>query len=183
MSEPPGSNAGRPKGDLLSTVVVPVADQDDARATAKSLAGLLDDDRAVVVHVVQHTKGGLDTASVEQLKADAESIFAAAGEVFDGAGIGGYETRLVYDTDVAAAIFRVAEEADATAISFTPRGGSRWVRLLTGDVALDLVTDTDRPVVVLPDVDDGDGSATPTGTDDSRTDGGDEPTAGGGERA
>jgi len=38
-----------------------------------------------------------------------------------------------------------------TSIVVTPRGGSRFVRLLTGDVALELVTESDRPVVVLPD--------------------------------
>jgi nucleotide-binding universal stress UspA family protein len=60
---------------------------------------------------------------------------------------------------VADAIFAAADDYGATAIVITPRGGSRWVQLLTGDVALSLVTETDRPVVVLPDVGDGDETA------------------------
>lgn len=37
-------------------------------------------------------------------------------------------------------------------VAFTPRGGSRWLRLLTGDVSRSPVTRTDRLVVVLPDI-------------------------------
>ena len=74
------------------------------------------------------------------------------------------ETEVAYGTDVAETVFDVADEVDATAIVFTPRGGSRWIQLLTGDVALDLITGTDRPVVVLPDHDERADDAT-TGED------------------
>jgi len=125
MSEPPGSTAGRPEGDLLSTVVVPVADQDDARATARSLAGLLDDDdRAVVVHVVQHTKGGLDTASVEQLEADAESIFAAAVEEYDTVCVGATRAGAVSQALFGSLPERVGAEVDATVAMVRGEEGS-----------------------------------------------------------
>lgn len=138
--------------DMLSAVVVPVAEPEDARATALALAPRLAADAVVhAVHVIEKAGGAPDKASVEQREVFAEETFEAFRDAL-GEDDGRVETRLLYDTDVSDAIFRAAQEADASAIAFTPRGGSRWIRLLTGDVALDLVTETDRPVVVLPDV-------------------------------
>ena len=37
------------------------------------------------------------------------------------------------------------------AIVFTPRGGSRWRKLVTGDVTHNLVRSSDFPILVLPD--------------------------------
>jgi nucleotide-binding universal stress UspA family protein len=135
---------------LAGTVVVPVAETDDARATGRALAGHLADGAGVLaVNVVEKAGGAPDRASVEQREALAEDAFDAfRAALEEGVAV---ETRVLYDTDVAAAVFDAAADVDATAIAFTPRGGSRWVRLLTGDVALDLVTGSDRPVVVLPD--------------------------------
>lgn len=136
-------------GDLLSTVVVPVAEPDDARATARALRSRLADDAEVlVVRVVEKAGGAPDKASVEQREGIAEEAFEAFRDVLDGESV---ETRILYDIDVADAVFTAADDVDATAIAFTPRSGSRWVRLLTGDVALSLITETDRPVLVLPD--------------------------------
>ena len=142
--------------NLFETIVLPVASEDDATTTSTAAAarGRAADGRAVVVHVIEKAGGAPDKASVEQLEERAEEIFAAAREPFEEANVP-VETRLAYGTDVAEAIFDVAREVDATAIAFTPRDGSRWIKLLTGDVALSLVTETDRPVVVLPDEGDG----------------------------
>ena len=143
---------------LLGTVVVPVASVEDAEATFDAALDRIaaSDGRVVAVHVVEKGGGVPDKASVEQREGVAEEIFDAVERACEDAGVA-VETRLAYDTDVAEAIFDVAEDVDATAIAFTPRGGSRWVRLLTGDVTLSLVTETDRPVVVLPDRDGADG--------------------------
>jgi len=139
---------------LLGTVVVPVASADDAEATC---AAALDriaatGGRVVAVHVVEKGGGVPDSISVEQAKERAEAAFEVVERRAADAGVP-VETRLEYGTDVAETVFDVAADVDATAIAFTPRGGSRWVRLLTGDVALSLVTETDRPVVVLPERD------------------------------
>ena len=138
--------------DLFETVVLPVASAEDARTTCAGAAAHLRraGGRAVVVHVIEKAGGAPDKASVEQREEGAEELFAAAREACDAAEIT-VETRLEYGTDVPETIFAVAEDVDASAIAFTPRGGSRWVRLLAGDVADALVEESERPVVVLPD--------------------------------
>ncbi|MFB6141096.1 MAG: universal stress protein [Halosimplex sp.] len=135
---------------LLDRIVLPIADDDDARATARALGGR-ELGSVLAVHVVEKAGGAPDKAGVEQREAVAEEAFTALrAHLGDRTDL---ETDIRYGTDVADAIFAAADEFDATAIVITPRGGSRWIRLLTGDVALSLVTETDRPVVVLPDVD------------------------------
>ncbi|MFB6152251.1 MAG: universal stress protein [Haloarculaceae archaeon] len=144
---------GRP---LLDRVFVPVASEEDARTTARAAAPHLreSDGYAVVGHVIEKAGGAPDKASVEQRERRAEDVFAVIGEEFAAADVP-HECHLLYGTDVAERIIAAAGEHDADAIVFTPRGGSRWLRLLTGDVSLSLVTLADRPVVVLPDVEGG----------------------------
>ena len=147
--------------DLLARVLLPVASVEDAQATARAVAPYLGDAGSVVaVHVIEKAGGAPDKASVEQRE-------SYAGEVFDAVReeLGEVETDLRFDTAVEDAIFAAAADHDASAIVFTPRGGSRWLRLLTGDVTLHVVTETDRPVVVLPDT--GHESSTADGTRDS----------------
>jgi nucleotide-binding universal stress UspA family protein len=131
--------------DLLARVVVPVVNAEDADATCRAL------DRygpgaVVAVHVVEKAGGAPDKASVEQREEVAAEAFAVVHETFPDA-----ETDVQYSTDIPDAVFAAAADHDATAIAFVPREGGRWIRLLTGDVALSLVTETDRPVIALPD--------------------------------
>ncbi|EMA42430.1 UspA domain protein [Halococcus saccharolyticus DSM 5350] len=79
-----------------------------------------------------------------------------------------------YGTDVAETVFKVADDVDASAIAFTPREGSRWLKLLSGDTANALISESERPVVVLPDhVADGDaGAIDADATDSAAEDGG-----------
>jgi K+-sensing histidine kinase KdpD len=128
---------------LLSRVLVPVAGEDDATTTARALARYLPEDAVVTaVYVVEKAGGAVDKASVEQREALAADAFAAFR-----AGLG---VAPVDPTDVVEAIFEAADRHDDTAVAFVPREGSRWIRLLTGDIALSLVTENDRPVVALP---------------------------------
>jgi nucleotide-binding universal stress UspA family protein len=151
--------------NLFERILLPVADPADAKATCDALARH-EVGQVVAIHVIEKAGGAPDKASVEQRKGFAQEIFDVVAERL--ANSVPVETRIAYGTDVAETIFDVADEADATAIVVTPREGSRWIRLLTGDVALSLVTKNDRPVVVLPDVD-----AEPTDEEPtSETDGG-----------
>ena len=136
--------------ELFDRVVIPVASVEDAVATCRAARPYLTGS-VVAVHVIEKAGGAPDKASPEQREEVAEEIFDAVHDALDDDRT--VETDLRYGTDVSETIFAAAADHDASAIVITPRGGSRWVRLLTGDVALDLVTETDRPVVVLPDVD------------------------------
>jgi nucleotide-binding universal stress UspA family protein len=133
--------------NLFETVVLPVASADDARTTCASAAAHLrrTDGRAVVVHVIE-TASPPDDAH----ETGAEETFAAAREACGAAEIT-VDTRLEYGAEVPETVFAVADEVDATTIVFTPRAGSRWSKLLSGDVANTLVNESERPVVVLPD--------------------------------
>jgi len=157
---------------LVDRVVLPVASEGDAKATARALDGH-EFGAVLAVHVVEKGGGAPDKASVEQREEAAEEGFAVLEAYFDDSV--DLETRTLYGTDVADTVFEAADDYGATAIVITPRGGSRWIRLLTGDVALSLVTETDRPVVVLPDAAD---RETDEATDDETSDIADDETDG-----
>lgn len=138
--------------DLLSRPLIPIANEDDAVETCRvafpriAAAG----GRPFVVHVIEKAGGAPDKASVEQREAVAEAAFDAVRDRADAAGLE-VETEMRYGADVADTIVEAAADVDASAIVFRPRGGSRWLDLLTGNVRDDLVTESDLPVVVLPD--------------------------------
>lgn len=138
--------------DPFETVVLPVASPEDARTTCADAAAHLRraGGHAVVVHVIEKAGGTPDEGSVEQREEGAEETFAAAREACDAAAIT-VETHLEYGTDVVETVSAVADAVDASAIAFTPRKGSRWLKLLSGDVANALISEGERPVVVLPD--------------------------------
>lgn len=129
---------------LLGHALVPVANADDARATAWALEPYAPD-RVTVVNVVEKGGGIPDKTPVEQSEGIAASAFEAFCETFPDAA-----TEVRYGTDVVDTVFEAARDLDATAVVFLPRGGSRFVQLLSGDRTLDLVTGGDLPVVALP---------------------------------
>lgn len=137
---------------FFQRVVVPIANCGDAEATAAAVARQVaeTDCTVVVVHVIEKAGGAPDKASVEQREQYAGDIFSIVTERFDDTEVS-LETDLRYGTDIAKSIIDAAHDSNASAIVFTPRGGSRWRKLLTGDVTHNLLGNSDVPILVLPD--------------------------------
>ena len=137
---------------LFQRVLVPVASREDAAATTEALAPYVAtaDGTVIAVHVIEKAGGAPDKASVEQREQRAEEIFAIVTEGLTETEVP-LETRLLYGRGIAGTIIDAAHDLDASAIVFTPRGGSRWIKMLTGDVTNDLIVHADLPVLVLPD--------------------------------
>lgn len=130
---------------LLDRVVVPVADSDDARATADALGDYECAD-VIAIHIIEKGGGTPDKIPMEQAEQRAEAAFEAFRDVIPDA-----ETEIAYNTHVVDGVFEVAAERSASAIAFQPRGGSRLTQFLEGDPALKLVTGAERPVIALPE--------------------------------
>lgn len=130
--------------NLLAHALLPVANEEDALATARALEPY-DTDRVTALHVVEKGGGTPDKTPVEQSEALAAESYAAVRSVFPDAG-----DHTAYARDVAGAIFDAAEEVNASAIAYRSRGGNRLMQFLSGDISLKLVTNADRPVIALP---------------------------------
>lgn len=129
---------------LLDHVIVPVANEEDARRTVRALA-LYEPARVTALHVIEKGEGVPDKTPVEQSESLAAESFAAVREVFPAA-----DEHTAYSRDIVAAIFEAAEEVGATAIAYRSREGGRLMQFLSGDLSLKLVTQADRPVIALP---------------------------------
>ena len=136
---------------LFDHVLVPVATDEDAHATCDALEPYLDDlERVTVVHVVEKAGGGIDKAPVEKRKDDAAEFLAVVDSRLSDSGSVTVDTRTVFGTDIVDSLFETAVETGADAIAFRVRGGGRLMRILTGDVPTELVTDPVVPVISLP---------------------------------
>lgn len=129
-------------------IIVPVANQEDAAATA-ALLEPHEFERITVLHVVEKGEGVPDKTPVEQSEQVAAAAFEAFRETFPDA-----EAETAYRRDIVKGTLEAADAVGASAIAFRPRGGSRLVQWLSGDRTLRLVTEADRPVISIPEGDD-----------------------------
>lgn len=128
---------------FTESILVPVANEEDAQATAQALEPYTVED-VTVLHVVEKGGGVPDKTPVVQSEQLAAAAFDSFRETFPQA-----DTEITYRRDVVAAIIDVAQEMDASAIVFRPRGGGRILQFLTGDRSLRLITEARRPVIAL----------------------------------
>jgi len=136
---------------LFERALVPLASEDDAHATCRAIEPYLPEDcELVAVHVIEKAGGAPDKASVEQREEIAEEIFDVVADRFSDRNVA---TEVLYGTDVAETILDHAASIDASVVAFTPREAGLLTRLLSGNTASSLVSDTDRPVLVLPEPD------------------------------
>ncbi len=135
-------------GDILAHVLLPVANEDDALATATALEPY-DPERVTALHVVEKGGGVPDKTPVEQSEELAEEAYAAVRTVFPDA-----DDHTAYGRDVAEEIFDAADAVGASAIAYRSRGSGRLMQFLSGDLSLKLVTNADIPVIALPRGDD-----------------------------
>lgn len=134
--------------DMLAHIIVPVASENDAIETARALEAYdADVGEITLVYVVEKAGGGVDKAGVKQREEAAQEAFDAFEGILSSVTV---HEQIAYDTDVVDGILAVADDTHATAIVFVPREGGRFIRLLTGDVALRLITEADLPVITLP---------------------------------
>lgn len=132
---------------LTAHLVVPIANEQDARGTARVLEAF-EYGQVTVVHVIEKGEGVPDKIPVEQAEQRATDALTAFRSFIPEA-----DAEIAYQRDVVGAIIDVATDVNASAIAFRPRGGNRLTQFLSGDTALKLVTDADQPVIALPEAD------------------------------
>lgn len=135
---------------IFDTIYVPIADPEDAETTARAIQHYAHEDSTVIItHVVEKGEGVPDKASVEQREQYAEKTYETFQNFLPG-NWGNLKSETLYGRDVAQTIIDGANDANATVIAFTPRGSSRWMRLVAGDVARNLIENSNIPVISLP---------------------------------
>jgi nucleotide-binding universal stress UspA family protein len=136
--------------NLFQTVMVPIADPDDARETARAIRKYLSPNSEIIVtHVVPKGEGVPDKASVAQRKDFAQDAYENFLNVL-AADKSRITPLTLYGRDVTDTIIEAALETNTTTIAFTPRGASRWTKLITGNISESLIRNSSVPVLVLP---------------------------------
>lgn len=131
-------------------ILIPVATEEDARATCSALEPYLDEtERVTAVHVIEKAGGAPDKAPLEKRREDASDFLAIIDSALSRTVT--TETKTVFATDVVPALFSEATDAGADAVVFRARGGGRLAKILAGNITTKLVTDPAVPVISLPD--------------------------------
>jgi nucleotide-binding universal stress UspA family protein len=132
-------------------VLLPVASVEDAEVTCLSaLPAIMQAGGAVTgLHIIDANGGWPDMAPREYRRYIANDALELVRREAEARGIR-VSTKVVFDSEVTRAIITAAEEIEASAIVFTPRGSGRWRSLFSSGVAFDLVKKATCPVIVFP---------------------------------
>ena len=138
-------------GPLTESVVIPLANEDDATNSLRAIDDWLDPEgtKLTFVHVIEKASGAPDKAPLGAREEQAERIFDIV-ETHFGSGEFAVETTLRYGTSVTDEVVAVADAVDATVIAFTPRDHTILSKLLSGNLTTGIVSNERFPVVVLP---------------------------------
>jgi len=134
---------------LFEHLLVPIASMKDAESTCAALDPYLDSvDQLTAIHIIEKGGGSIDKAPLGKREEDGKAILAdVESRLGESVSV---DSTIAYGTDLVETIFDAAVKADADAVAFRARGGSRITRLLAGDTTSKLVTDPVVPVVSLP---------------------------------
>lgn len=130
---------------IIEHLVVPIANEEDAHTTANILKSY-EFNHITAVHVIEKGGGAPDKISLKQAEKKATKAFNTFFDIIPKS-----EKKLTYNRDVVDAVINVTENVGGSAIAFRPRGGSRIIQFLSGDKALRLITESDKPVIALPE--------------------------------
>jgi Universal stress protein family len=135
----------------VDRILLPVANEDDAKRTCTAVRPRLSEDNAEIValYVVERREGGPAAASLEQLEEHGQNTLTIVEEEFAGSTVT-VETELREGVDLIETIFAAAEDCDVDCIVFVPRPKGRLVALLSGDPGWKLINKTQHPILVLP---------------------------------
>ncbi|MCL7419048.1 MAG: universal stress protein, partial [Halalkalicoccus sp.] len=135
----------------IDKVLLPVANEADAKRTCTAVRPHLTDDSAEVValYVIEKREGGPAAASIEQLEEHGKKTLGVVEEVFTDSTVT-VETELRSGTDLIETIFQAAKDNDVDCITFVPRPKGRVVAFLSGDTGWKIVNQTEYPILVLP---------------------------------
>lgn len=135
---------------IFGRIFSPIAEENDVDAKCEAEVLFLEPEGAiVVVYVIEKTESTPDKSLFDAGRKQADAIFIIVQEQSTETSHD-VQTELRFGTAVVDEILHVAEEFDASSICFAPRLGSRWIKLLSGDHAYWLTTETELLVLVFP---------------------------------
>jgi nucleotide-binding universal stress UspA family protein len=131
----------------MSRILVAVSSPWAAERVADPLAGLAKQLNAevLVVHVSRPSGGQMR----EQEQADGEAAVRLLSDQLAGKGVA-VETLLMFSDDIARAVLNTAVERQITLIVLGLTGKNIFARLLAGNVPVELIKNTQVPVLLLP---------------------------------
>lgn len=138
------ANSNREHSNILGHVLVPIADEDGARRTARGLAPYASDP-VTTPCVLEKGEGMPDKTPVERSEQAAKEALAAVQETLSSG-----ENYTTYSRDIVEAISDTVAGVEASAIAYRSRGGGRLMQFLSGDLSLRLATQAASPVITLP---------------------------------